>query len=195
MRFYLLRAALLFLACLLAACTPAPQFNATELSGINWGKDFSLTDHHGKPRRLADFKGKVVVMFFGYTQCPDVCPTNMSAMSQVMTRLGPASERVQMIFVTVDPERDKPQLLAEYLPVFHPSFLGLYGDDAATKAVAKEFKIFYQKQPGSTPNTYTVDHSAGSYVFDPQGLLRLYVKHGETPEHMAQDITRLLDGK
>ena len=183
---------LLFAALLLGGCQPAPKFNATELIGIEWGKDFALTDHTGKPRRLADFKGKAVVMFFGYTQCPDVCPTNMSAMREVMATLGPQADRVQMLFVTIDPQRDTQALLAEYVPTFHPSFLGLYGNDAATTAIAKEFKIYYQKQPGSTPSTYTVDHSAGSYVFDPQGRLRLYVKHGETPARIAQDLSRLL---
>jgi protein SCO1 len=189
------RILLLCLALLLTACSPPAKFNATDLSNIDWGKDFALTDHHGKRRHLGDFKGRVVVMFFGYTQCPDVCPTTMGSMRELMAKLGPDAERVQVLFVTVDPERDTPQLLAQYVPAFHPSFLGLYGDAATTEATAKEFKIFYHKQPGSTPSAYTVDHTAGSYLFDPRGRLRLYVRHGETPERMAQDIKRLLAGE
>ena len=188
------RILLLLVASLLTACSPPARFNATDLSGIDWGKDFALTDHNGTPRRLADFKGRAVLMFFGYTQCPDVCPTTMSNMRELMARLGPEAERVQVLFVTVDPERDTPQLLAQYVPAFHPSFLGLYGDAAVTAATAREFKIFYNKQPGSTPGAYTVDHTAGTYLFDPRGRLRLYVRHGETPERMAQDIKRLLAG-
>ena len=189
------RILLLLAAVLLAACSPPAKFNATELSGIDWGKDFALTDHNGTPRRLADFKGRAVLVFFGYTQCPDVCPTTMNNMRELMTKLEPEAERVQVLFVTVDPERDTPQLLAQYVPAFHPSFLGLYGDAAATAATAREFKIFYNKQPGSTPGSYTVDHTAGNYLFDPRGRLRLYVRHGETPERMAQDIKRLLAGE
>ncbi|MDP2822488.1 MAG: SCO family protein [Sulfuritalea sp.] len=189
-----MRALLLFLALLLAACSPPAKFNATELSGIDWGKDFALTDHKGKPRRLADFKGRAVVMFFGYTQCPDVCPTNMGNMRELMATLGPDAERVQVLFVTVDPERDTAQLLAQYVPAFHPSFLGLYGDGEATAATAREFRIFYHKQAGKTPSTYSMDHTAGSYVFDPRGQLRLHVRHGETPERIAQDLKRLLSG-
>lgn len=189
------RILLLLAASLLTACSPPAKFNATELSGIDWGKDFALTDHNGTPRRLADFKGRAVLVFFGYTQCPDVCPTTMSNMRELMTTLGPEAGRVQVLFVTVDPERDTPQLLAQYVPAFHPSFLGLYGDAAATAATAREFKIFYNKQPGSTPGSYTVDHTAGNYLFDPRGRLRLYVRHGETPERMAQDIKRLLAGE
>ena len=189
------RILLLLAASLLTACSPPAKFNATELSGIDWGKDFALTDHNGTPRRLADFKGRAVLVFFGYTQCPDVCPTTMSNMRELMTKLGPEAGRVQVLFVTVDPERDTPQLLAQYVPAFHPSFLGLYGDAAATAATAREFKIFYNKQSGSTPGSYTVDHTAGNYLFDPRGRLRLYVRHGETPERMAQDIKRLLAGE
>lgn len=190
-----MRILLLCLALLLSACSPPAQFNATELRGIDWGKDFALTDHQGKPRRLGDFQGQAVVLFFGYTQCPDVCPTTMGNMRELMTALGPDAERVQVLFVTIDPERDTAQLLAQYVPAFHPSFLGLFGNAAATAAVAKEFKIFYHKQPGTTPSTYSMDHTAGSYVFDPRGRLRLYLRHGETPQHMAQDLKRLLAGE
>jgi protein SCO1 len=179
----------------LAACGQPPKFNAADLSTVTWGRDFALTDHAGHKRTLADFRGKAVVMFFGYTQCPDVCPTNMSAMREVMELLGQDGSRVQMLFVTVDPERDTPELLREYVPAFHPGFLGLYADVATTAATAKEFKVFYVKQPGSTPSTYTVDHTAGSYVFDPAGKLRLYVKHGETPARIAEDLRKLLAGQ
>ena len=180
---------------LLAGCGKPASFNATDLSGAELGRGFQLNDHLKQSRRLDDFRGKVVVMFFGYTQCPDVCPTNMSAMREVMTALGKEADRVQVLFVTVDPERDTPELLAQYVPAFHPSFIGLYGDAAATAATASEFKIFYQKQAGSSPTTYTVDHSAGSYVFDPKGRLRLYLRHGEMPQRIAQDISRLLAGE
>ena len=180
---------------LLMACSPPARFNANDLAGVDWGKDFSLTDHHGKPRRLADFKGRAVVLFFGYTQCPDVCPITMNAMRELMSTLGPDAERVQVVFVTVDPERDTPQLLAHYVPAFHPSFIGLYGDAVATEATAREFKIFYRKQPGQSSSTYSMDHTAGSYVFDPRGRLRLYVRHGEAPERIAQDLKRLLAGE
>lgn len=186
---------LLLIALLLAACSPPTRFNATELTGSDWGKDFVLTDHHGQPRRLADFKGRVVIMFFGYTQCPDVCPTTLANMRGLMDKLGPEAERVQVLFVTVDPARDTQQLLSHYLPAFHPSFLGLYGDAAATAATAKEFRVYYHQQPGATPSTYTIDHSAGSYVFDPRGELRLYLKHGEDPERIAEDVRRLFAGE
>jgi protein SCO1/2 len=191
-----MRTLLIFItAMLLAACGQPPKFNATELNGVGWGKDFALTDHNGKARTLADFRGKAVILFFGYTQCPDVCPTNLSNMREVLGKLGSDADRVQMLFMTVDPARDTPALLKEYVPSFHPTFLGLYADAAHTAATAKEFKVFYVKQPGSTPTTYTVDHTAGSYVFDPQGKLRLYVKHGDTPERIAEDLKRLLAGQ
>ncbi|MBK8337984.1 MAG: SCO family protein [Sterolibacteriaceae bacterium] len=173
----------------------AVTFLSTDITGADFGKDFHLTDHNGKPRSLADFRGSVVAMFFGYTQCPDVCPTSMTAMAEVMKQLGADAKRVQVLFVTVDPERDTPPMLAQYVPQFHPSFLGLHGDLPATQQVAKDFKVFYEKHPGRTPTAYSIDHTAGTYVFDPQGRLRLFVKHGETPERVAQDIRRLLAGK
>ncbi len=190
-----MRLLLLCVALMLAACSPPPKFNGTELKGIDWGRDFALAGHDGKSYGLADFKGRSVILFFGYTQCPDVCPITMSSMRELMTTLGTDAQRVQVLFVTVDPERDTPQLLAQYVPAFHPSFLGLYGDAAATAKVAAEFKIYYRRQPGSDSATYTVDHTAGSYVFDPAGRLRLYFRHGDTPERMAQDLKRLLAGE
>lgn len=194
MRF--LRFALVVVALAAGGCSDhSVLFASTDITGAEFGKDFRLTDHNGKARTLADFRGSIVAMFFGYTQCPDVCPTSMTNMAEVMKLLGSDAKRVQVLFVTVDPERDTPAMLAQYVPQFHPSFLGLYGDLPATQQVAKDFKVFYEKHPGSTPNSYTIDHTAGTYLFDPQGRLRLFVKHGEKPEIVASDIRLLLAGK
>lgn len=190
------RLLLLSLLLALGACAdPKPQFANTDISYADFGKDFALTDHNGKPRTLADFRGKAIVIFFGYTQCPDVCPTTMTGMTEVMNLLGGEAAKVQVLFVTVDPERDTQQLLAQYVPVFNPSFLGLYADPQTIARTAQDFRVFYKKQPGSTPTTYTVDHTAGSYVYDPQGRLRLYIKHGEKPEAIAKDLKLLIAGK
>lgn len=168
-------------------------FNNTDVTGAPYGKELALTDHNGQARTLADFKGKVVVMFFGYTQCPDVCPTTMVEMAQIMKELGPDADRVQVLFVTVDPERDTQALLAQYVPAFDPRFLGLFGDAEATKKVAKEFKVFYQKVPSkNNPESYTMDHTAGSYVLDPQGNLRLFIRHGQGTEAIVSDLRTLL---
>lgn len=183
------------LALLLAGCSEQKQFISTDLSMVDWGKDFRLTDHNGQPRSLADFKGKAVVLFFGYTQCPDVCPTTLSTMRDAMKLLGDDAKRVQVLFATVDPARDTPQLLAQYVPAFHPSFLGLYADEQGIAAVAKDFKVFYAKSPGKTPDTYSIDHSTGSYAFDAQGKLRLLLRHGEAPANVAADLKLLLAGK
>ena len=191
----MIRLLLLTLALLLAGCDTQPQFGNTDISAAGYATDFALTDHNGKPRTMADFRGKAVVIFFGYTQCPDVCPTTMTGMAEAMKLLGEDASKVQVLFVTVDPERDTPQLLAQYVPVFNPSFLGLYADAQTIARTAQEFRIFYKKQAGSTPTTYTVDHTAGSYVYDPQGRLRLYVKHGEKPEVIAKDLRLLIAGK
>lgn len=180
---------------LLAGCTPAePVFKSTDISGTSYGKTLRLTDHHGQERTLADFKGKVVTIFFGYTQCPDVCPTALSGMSTVMQELGPEADRVQVLFVTVDPERDTPELLAQYVPVFDARFLGLYGTPEKIAEVAKEFRVFYRKS-GDLAGHYTIDHTAGTYVFGPDGRPRLYVKHAEDPTVVAADIKALLAGK
>ncbi|OGA31212.1 MAG: cytochrome c oxidase assembly protein [Betaproteobacteria bacterium RIFCSPLOWO2_12_FULL_62_13b] len=177
----------------LAGCVPSqPGFRNTDLTGADCCKDFRLTDHNGKTRTLADFRGKAVVMFFGYTQCPDVCPTTMLEMKAVLQQLGTDAPRVQMLFVTVDPERDTRELLASYVPAFDPGFLGLYGDMETTARTAKDFRVFYQKQPGTTPSSYTVDHTAGSYVFDPQGRVRLFVRHGDGGANLAADLRTLL---
>ncbi len=167
-------------------------FTNTDVTGLGYARDFALTDHTGKPRTLADYKGKAVVVFFGYTQCPDVCPTTMVEMANVMKELGPQASKVQVLFVTVDPERDTQELLSKYVPAFDPSFVGLYGDQAATDKVAKEFRVFYQKVPGKTPGSYTMDHTAGSYVFDPEGHIRLFVRHGQGPDPIAHDLKLLL---
>jgi protein SCO1 len=181
------------LALLVAACGPGnPRFQASDVTGVAFGRDFKLTDHNGKPRTLADFRGKVVVMFFGYTQCPDVCPTTLSDLTAALQKLGADAERVQVLFVTIDPERDTPELLSHYVPAFNPTFLGLSGDAAATAATAREFKVLYQKQPGSTPDSYSMDHSAGTFIFDSQGRLRLFVSQGQGPELFAHDIRELL---
>lgn len=183
-------------ALLLAACAePPPSFNATDITGADYGKALALHDHTGQRRTLADFRGKVVTIFFGYTQCPDVCPTNLATMSEVMHRLGPDADKVQVLFVTVDPERDTAALLAEYVPVFDKRFLGLVGDLDATAAVAKDFRVFYRKSGDTEGGNYTVDHSAGTYVFDPSGKLRLYVKHGESADNISADLRALLDGR
>lgn len=178
----------------LVACqrSGGEKFSNTDVTGLDYAKDFALTDHNGKPRTLADFKGKAVVMFFGYTQCPDVCPTTMAEMANVMKELGPQADKVQVLFVTIDPARDTPQILSQYVPAFDKRFLGLFGDEAATAKVAKEFKVFFQKVPGKTPGSYTMDHTAGSYVFDPQGHIRLFVKHGQGAEPIVHDLKLLL---
>ena len=179
----------------LAACTPAePVFRSTDITGADYGRNFRLTDHHGQERTLADFKGKAVTIFFGYTQFPDVCPTALVGMSEVMGLLGADSDRVQVVFVTVDPERDTPELLAEYVPVFDQRFLGMYGTPEQIAAIAKDFRVFYRKS-GDLAGHYTIDHSAGTYVFGPDGRLRLYMRHGEEPQVVAADIKALLDGK
>jgi protein SCO1 len=176
----------------LAGCSGSgPQFKNVDITGADYGKDFALIDHTGKARTLEDFRGKVVVMFFGYTRCPDVCPTTLAELKMVKEQLGKDGDRVQVLFVTVDPDRDTQELLARYVPAFDPSFIGLRGDAAATAKVAKDFRVFYQKVPGSKPDNYTVDHTAGSYVFDPQGRLRLFVRHGSA-SNLVSDLRTLL---
>lgn len=188
--------ACLILALALSACSPSgPKFNNADITGADYAKDFSLTDHTGKPRTLADFRGKVVLVFFGYTHCPDVCPTTLAEFKLVLQKLGNDAARVQVLFVTVDPERDTQQILAQYVPAFDPGFLGLYGDAAATARTAKDFKVFYQKVPGAKADSYTMDHTAGSYAFDPQGRLRLFIRHGGSMEPLLADIRTLLSAK
>lgn len=183
----------LLLASLLAGCHgDRLQFESTDITGAEFGRDFKLTDHDGKLRSLQDFRGKVVVMFFGFTHCPDVCPTTLAELAGAVRALGPAGDQVQVLLVTVDPQRDTPQVLRGYVTAFNPSFLGLRGSDEETARVAKEFKVIYQKVAGPTPENYTMDHSAGTYVFDRQGRLRLYVSYGRGAEVFAHDIGLLL---
>jgi len=180
-------------AALLAGCgAEAPKFRSTDVTGADFGRELALTGHDGKPRTLTDFRGKLVVLFFGYTYCPDVCPTTLADMATIMKALGKDAERVQVLFVTVDPERDTREVLAQYVAAFDPRFLGLFGDAAATERTAKEFKIFYEKRPGSSPSAYTVDHSSQSYVLDDRGRLRLFVRHDRIAADLADDLRTLL---
>jgi len=168
-------------------------FQGIDVTGASMGRELSLTDHNGTPRTLADFRGKVVVVTFGYTQCPDVCPTTLSDLSSAVKKLGPDASRVQVLFVTVDPKRDKPELLKQYVPAFNPGFLGLYGDEAATRKATGEFKVYAQERAGKTADTYTVDHTAQTFAFDKEGRLRLVMGYGATPEAMASDFRILLN--
>jgi protein SCO1/2 len=192
-----MRALVVAAALVLAGCSgpPPAQFANTDITGVEYGRDFALTDHHGRPRTLADFKGKVVTLFFGFTQCPDVCPTSLSTMSAVLQQLGDDAQQVQVLFVTVDPERDTEALLADYVPAFDPRFLALRGDLEHTAEVAREFRVFYRKSGDTSGTAYTVDHTAGTYIIDPQGQLRLHVKHAQSVDSIAADIRLLLAGK
>jgi protein SCO1/2 len=191
---------LLSLCCFLAltACekpqSPKVPFANTDITGLDYAKGFTLTDHNGKARTLADFKGKVVVVFFGYTQCPDVCPTTLSELAGIKKALGSEAERLQVIFITLDPQRDTPELMAGFVPAFDSSFLGLWGEQAAIDKVAKDFKVFAQKVPSKDGKSYTIDHTAGSYVFDDQGRIRLFVRHGQGGDGLQKDLQRLLAG-
>ena len=178
----------------LIACSPKPSFKNVDITGSKaFGNDFSLLDPDGKVRTLSDFKGKAVVIFFGYTQCPDVCPTTLTEMQQVMTLLGPQADKVQVLFITVDPDRDTAAILKQYVTAFDKRFLGLRpADQAALEKVAKDFMIYYKQVPGTSAGSYTIDHTAGSYAFDPEGHLRLYIKHAQGPEILAQDLKELL---
>ena len=178
---------------LFTACTDKPKnFAAIDITGADYARDFSLTDHNGQPRGIKDFAGKVVVIFFGYTQCPDVCPTSMAELAEVKRMLGKDGERVQGLFVTVDPQRDTPEVLKAYMTNFDPSFLALYTTPENLEKTAKDFKVYYKKVEGKTPTSYTMDHSAGSYVYDAQGKLRLYTRYGTGAAPLAADISLLL---
>jgi protein SCO1/2 len=180
----------------LAGCgrgSEAPKFKLTDVSGAGFGKELNLTDHHGKPRTLADFRGKVVTVFFGFTHCPDACPTTMVEMAQVAKELGPDADQLQVLFVTVDPERDTQQVLSQYVPSFHPGFLGLYGDAEATARAAREFKVYVNKQaPKGAGGSYSVDHSAGTFILDRQGRLRLFAQYGQGAEAILHDVRLLI---
>jgi protein SCO1/2 len=183
----------LLAACLLYGCEGAKPFNAVDITGAaGYGSDFRMTDHAGKTRTMADFRGKAVALFFGYTHCPDVCPTTLSDMRKVMELLGKDAEKFQVLFVTVDPKRDTQDLLAKYVPSFNPAFLGLYGDDAATSKMTRDFHIYVRQQPGNAPDSYSVDHTAGTLIFDAGGRLRLFVNYGMEAEKIAADVKRLI---
>ena len=177
----------------LGACSPdKPQFKNIDVTGADYAKGFSLADHNGVQRSLQDFKGKVVVVFFGFTQCPDVCPTALTEMAEVKRKLGSQGDRLQGVFITVDPERDTEEVLKAYMANFDPSFVALRPTLANLPEVAKAFKIHYKKSEGNTPGSYTMDHSAGSYVFDPEGRVRLYTRYGTGAEALASDVALLL---
>jgi len=177
----------------LVACSPkAPTFHSTDITGATFAQDLKLTDHTGQVRTMADFRGKAVVVFFGFTQCPDVCPTSMITMTEVKRLLGDEGQKLQVLFITVDPERDTLPLLKDYMANFDPSFLALRPEPSELKAVADSFKIYFRKAEGSTPTSYTMDHSAGKYVFDTEGRVRLFSSYGTEPALIAQDILALL---
>ena len=178
---------------LVTACSPdKPKFNAIDVTGANYAKSFALKDHTGQERKLTEFKGKVVVVFFGYTQCPDVCPTTMTELVEVKRLLGANGDKLQAVFITVDPVRDTAELLNAYVTNFDPSFVALIPTPEQLVEVAKEFKIYYKKVDGKTPTSYTMDHSAGSYIFDAQSQVRLFSRYGSGPQAIAQDIAVLL---
>ncbi|HVZ44549.1 MAG TPA: SCO family protein [Ramlibacter sp.] len=183
-------------AAVLAGCVDSkPQFKAVDLTGADYARDFQLPDVDGRMRSLKDFSGKAVVLFFGYTQCPDVCPTTMAEIAQAKQLLGADGSRVQGVFVTVDPERDTPQVLKAYVSNFDPNFVALHPSPEQLAAVAKDFKVYYKKVDGKTPGSYTMDHSAASYVYDPAGRLRLYTRYGSGAQALADDLKLLLAGK
>ena len=193
------RTALLTLAAtaaVAAGCAPEgkPQFKAVDITGADYARDFALSDVEGRPRTLADFKGKATVVFFGYTQCPDVCPTTLTEIAEAKRLLGADGSRVQGILVTVDPERDKPELLKAYVANFGPDFIALRGSPEQTAAIAKDFKVFYRRAEGKTPGSYFMEHTASSYVYDPQGRLRLYARYGGGAQALADDLKLLLKG-
>jgi protein SCO1/2 len=179
---------------LLSGCggpSGAPEkFLTTDVTGADFARDFSLTDHNGKSRSLADFKGRVVVVFFGFTHCPDICPTTLGELALALKKMGADAKDIQVLFVTIDPERDTQQALAQYVTTFDPGFLGLRGSPEETQAIAKEFKVVSQKQGAGA--SYSMDHSAGAYLFDPRGRLRLYATPGQKADALAHDIKLLL---
>ena len=180
----------LLAAALLAGCDGGPKFKSTDIAGAPYGKALELVDTQGKLRHLEDFRGKAVVLFFGFTRCPDICPTTLAELANAVKTLGSDAERVQVLFVTLDPERDTEKALADYVNAFDPRFVALRGDAAATQRVAKDFKIYYEKRKQG--ETYTIDHSAQAYVIDPKGRLRLLVRHDRIGQDLAPDLRALL---
>jgi len=185
-------AGLAAMALALSGCSDQPAFTGIDITGADYAQGFSLTDHNGQARTLADFKGQAVVVFFGFTQCPDVCPTSMSELAQAKQLLGEQGSRLQGLFISIDPERDTPDIMKEYMASFDPSFLALYAKPDELPALAKSFKVYYKKVDGPTPTSYTMDHSAGSYVFDPQGRIRIYHRYGSGAPALASDVKALL---
>lgn len=186
---------LILAAWLLSGCgdkVPPPAFKGIDITGADYAKSLELTDADGKPRTLADFKGQAVAVFFGFTQCPDVCPTTLAELAEVKKKLGPDGAKVTGIFVTVDPERDTPTLLKAYVSSFDPAFVALRGTPEQTAAAAKHFKVFFAKVPGRTEGSYTIDHTAGTYLFDPQGRVRVFTRHGTGPDALQHDLKLLL---
>ena len=183
-------------AALLAACSAGskPAFKSVDITGADYARDFKLPDTEGRTRSVEDFKGKAVIVFFGYTQCPDACPTTLAEIAEAKRLLGPEGAKVQPVLISLDPERDKPDVLKAYVGNFGPDFIALRGTPEQTAAVAKDFKVFYRKVPGNTPGSYTLDHGAASYVYDPQGRLRLYVRYGAGAQALADDLKLLLQG-
>lgn len=178
---------------LFSACSPkSAAFSSIDLTGADYAKNFELTDHNGQVRHLQDFSGKIVVMFFGYTQCPDVCPTSMVELAEVKKALGKDGDRLQGLFVTVDPQRDTPELLKAYMANFDPSFLALYATPEKLVELAKDYKVYYKRVEGKTPTSYTMDHSAGSYIYDTKGQLRLFTRYGSGAQALISDIQILL---
>lgn len=177
------------------ASAPAASFHGVDITGANYGKVLALPDASGRLRDLKEFRGKVVVLFFGYTQCPDVCPTTMAELAEVRRRLGTQGSLLQGVFVSVDPARDTPQVLGEYIKAIDPSFVGLRGTPEQISDAAREFKVVYQKVPSQDGQSYTIDHTAGSYIIDPQGRLRLFVRYGTKVDDLTADIKQLLAEK
>ena len=179
------------LACDNKNATPQASFVNTDITGSDIGRDFKLTDHTGQVRTLADYRGKVVALFFGFTQCPDICPTTLSDLAQVKQQLGTDGDKLQVLFITLDPERDTQEVLAGFVPAFDPSFVALRGSRAEIDQAVKDFKIFAQKVPAKEGAGYTIDHTAATYVYDSQGRIRLFVRHGQT-QSLAADVKQLL---
>ena len=175
-----------------AASGAAVEFKGADVTGATYGRVLSLPDVTGRTRTLADFKGKVTVVFFGYTQCPDVCPTTMVELAQVKKSLGADADKLQAVFVTIDPERDTPEILKSYMASFDPGFVALRGTLEQTQAAAKEFKVFFAKVPGRAEGSYTMDHTAGAYVLDTRGNLRVFERYGGGVAALTADIKALL---
>jgi protein SCO1 len=176
----------------LSGCSDQPAFSGIDITGADYAQGFTLPDHHGRTRTLADFQGQVVVLFFGFTQCPDVCPTALAELAQAKALLGEQGERLQGLFISVDPERDTPEVMRAYMVNFDPTFLALHAPLSALPALAQSYKVYYKKVDGPTPTSYTMDHSAGSYVYDTRGRIRLYHRYGSGAEALASDLRRLL---